>query len=101
MNFSKQTGFFAMLRSSEFLMYFFKQAGSGFEAGSESGSEIKVKVGSGSGKKNNFGSTTQQPAPVQSHLLTVGGVCMLIYQILVTMSLGRKERDQMSLKICH
>jgi hypothetical protein len=53
MNFSKQSGFFAMLRSSEFIMYFHKQAGSGFE----SGSGIKVKVGSGS-RKNNFGSTT-------------------------------------------
>ncbi len=53
MNFSKQSGFFAMIRSSEFLMYFHKQAGSGFESGS--GSEIKVKVGSGS-RKNNFGS---------------------------------------------
>ncbi len=48
MNFSKQSGFFAMLRSSEFLI-FHKQAGS----------EIKVKVGSGSGSgKTNFGSTT-------------------------------------------
>ncbi len=53
MNFSKQSGFFSMLRSSEFQFIFHKNAGSGFE----SGSEIKVKVGSGSGN-NNFGSTT-------------------------------------------
>jgi hypothetical protein len=59
MNISKQSGFFAMLRSSDFLMYFSKQAGSGFESesGSESGFEIKVKVGYGSGK-NNFRCTT-------------------------------------------
>jgi hypothetical protein len=42
-----------MFRLSKCLMYFHKQAGSGFE----SGSEIKVKVGSGS-ENNNFGSTT-------------------------------------------
>jgi hypothetical protein len=39
-----------MFRGSEFLTYL--HAGFGFESGSESGSEIKVKVESGSGKKN-------------------------------------------------
>jgi hypothetical protein len=49
MNFSKLSGFVAMFRS-KFLMYFFhKQAG--FESESESGYEIKVKVGSGFERK--------------------------------------------------
>ncbi len=40
-----------------FLCIFHKQAGSGFESGTKSGSKIKVKVRSGS-RKNSFGSTT-------------------------------------------
>jgi hypothetical protein len=46
MNFSKQSDFLRCLDHLNFLCIFHKQAGSGFE----SGSEIKVKVGSGSGK---------------------------------------------------
>jgi hypothetical protein len=47
--------FLQCLDHLNFLCIFHKQAGS------ESGSEIKVKVGSGSGsEKNNFGSTTLQ-----------------------------------------
>jgi hypothetical protein len=70
-------------------MYFHKQAGSGFE----SGSKIKVKVGSGSGKKF-FGSTTLLKgtvSPVLSRLKVVwintvesGEVPLVVYRFYIS-----------------